>query len=385
MKIVPYKILLALFTCLLLGGCVNGDTVQQDGEADFGCWAEVPAPAMGYFDVQIGGIAALAGDDIWAVGQQTNAEGGSRTLTMHWNGENWSVPPSPNASDGRESKNQLYAVAASANEAWAVGAYTEGTGNFRNLAMRWDGQAWELQSPPSPGLLENGLNGVDMLDGTDVWAVGTELSDEAKDPQMVIFHWDGSAWAQSKSPEHGSHNLLAVKALSKDDVWAAGTDVIRWDGKEWQQVPTPVDHPGGYLDGITATGPNDVWVTGNDGNEAIAVHWNGTSWSGGNTPKLGDGPFPHDIAALAPDDIWIVGEYSEDPAYSLPMLLRWDGRAWHAIVNPIPSHSARLQSLTVTDGVLWAAGTESDAERTRPLFLRRTAGPCADAEGQSSK
>ena len=259
MKILPYKVLLALFSCLLLGGCISGSTTQQAGEADSGCWAEVPAPALGDFDVQIGGIAALTGDDIWAVGQQTNAEGGSRTLAMHWDGENWAVVPSPNGSEGGESKNQLYAVATSAtDEVWAVGAYTEATGNFRNLAMRWDGRAWELQSPPSPGLLENGLNGVDMLDGMDVWAVGTELSDEGKDPQMVIFHWDGSAWMQSKSPEHSSHNLLAVKALSEDDVWAAGTDVIRWDGKEWKQVPTPVDHPGGYLDGIAATGPDDV-------------------------------------------------------------------------------------------------------------------------------
>ncbi|MEO6458354.1 MAG: hypothetical protein ABIO92_08800 [Chloroflexia bacterium] len=381
MKILPYKVLMAFITCLLLGGCVSGDTVQQAGEVDSGCWAEVLAPVLGDLDVQIGGIAAVSGDDIWAVGQQTNTEGGSRTVTMHWGGERWAAVPSPNVSEGGESKNQLYAVAASAaNEVWAVGAYTEGTGNFRNLAMRWNGQAWELRLPPSPGLLENGLNGVGLIDGFEVWAVGTALSDEGKDPQMVIFRWDGSAWAQSKSPEHSSHNLLAVKALSKNDVWAAGTDVIRWDGREWQQVPTPVDHPGGYLDGVAATGPNDVWVTGNDGNEAIAVHWDGARWSGGNTPKLGDGPFPHDIASLAPDDIWIAGEYSDDPAYSLPMLLRWDGQEWHAIANPIPGRAARLQSLTVADGVLWAAGTQQDATGTRPLLLRRTAGPCADAE-----
>ena len=385
MNIPSYKVLLVLLACLLLGGCVSGDTPQQVGETDSGCWAEMLAPSLGDLDVQMGGITAVAGDDIWAVGQQTNAEGGSRTVTMHWDGESWAVVPSPNGSEGGESKNQLYAVAGIDGEAWAVGGYTEGAGNFRNLAMRWDGEAWALHLPPSPGLLENGLNGVDMLDGSEVWAVGTEVSDEGKDPQMVIFRWDGLAWTQSKSPEHSSHNLLAVKALAKDDVWAAGTDVIHWDGKEWQQVPTPVDHPGGYLDGITATGPNDVWVTGNDGNEALAVHWDGTRWTGGSTPKLGDGPFPHDIAALASDDVWIAGEYSDDPAYSLPMLLRWDGRAWTAIANPIPGRSARLQSLTTADGTLWAAGTQQDAKGTRPLFLRRTAGPCKGSEGQSSK
>ena len=382
MQLRLYKVFLALFACLLLVGCASGDKNEDAGEVDSGCWHEVPGPSLVDFDVEIGGIAAVAANDIWAVGQQVNTQGGSRTLTMHWDGQKWEVVTSPNASEGGESRNQLYAIAVSAtNEAWAVGAYTEGTGNFRNLAMRWNVQKWEIASPPSPGLLENGLNAVDMLNEDDVWAVGTELSDEGKDPQMVIFHWDGSGWEMAEPPEHSSHNLLAVKAISKVDVWAAGTDVLHWDGRAWQQVPTPVDHPGGYLDGISAVGPNDVWVTGNDGNEAIAVHWNGVRWSGGKTPKLADGPFPHDIAALATDEVWIAGEYADDPTYSLPMLLRWDGAAWHTMANPLPGRSARLQGLMVADGILWAAGTQRDAKSTKPLFLRRTVGSCSGVDG----
>jgi hypothetical protein len=378
MYIVACKVLLVLLVCLLLAGCVNGGTVQQVGETDKGCWQEVAAPVVGDLDVEIGGIAAISANDIWAVGQQVNSQGGSKTLTMHWDGEGWDVMLSPNGSAGSESKNQLYAIAVSATDAaWAVGAYTDGTGNFRNFAMRWDGKQWKIEPPPSPGFIDNGLNAVDMLGGNDVWAVGTQLSDEAKDPQMVILHWDGAGWKMADPPEHSSHNLLAVKAISKDDVWAAGTDVIHWNGREWQQIPTPVDHPGGYLDGITAVGPDDVWVTGNDGNDAIAVHWNGVRWSGGNTPKLADGPFPHDIAALATDNVWIAGEYADDPIYTLPMLLRWDGAAWHTMTNPLPGRSARLQGLTVAGGELWAAGTQRDAKATRPLFLRRTTGPCS--------
>ena len=225
---------------------------------------------------------------------------------------------------------------------------------------------------PSPGLMDNGLNDVDIVAPNDAWAVGTGLSDAAHDPHMTILHWDGASWKQLPQPEHSSHNLLAVKAISKDDIWAAGTDVLHWDGHEWHIVTTPAGELGGYFDGIAATGPDDVWITGNDGNEAVAVHWDGRTWSGGNTPRLTDGPFPHDMEAAGPHSAWIAGEYSDDPSRSLPMLLRWDGRDWRLVANPVEGRSARLQGLTVADGTLWAVGTERDSKGTRPLFLRRS-------------
>jgi hypothetical protein len=352
-------------------GCSDGDSSNQAIEAN--CWAEVPAPALTTQEVEIGGIAAVSPNDIWAVGQQINPDGSSRTLTIRWDGTNWAVVPSPNEAGGAQGKNHLYAVAARAyDDVWAVGAYSNTAGNFRNMSMHWNGKEWRLVETPSPGLLDNGLNDVDIVAPDDVWAVGTGLSDVAHDPHMTILHWDGLSWNQLPQPEHSSHNLLAVKAISKDDIWAAGTDVLHWDGHEWHIVVTPAGELGGYFDGIAATGPDDVWITGNDGNEAVAIHWDGKSWSGGNTPRLMDGPFPHDIEASGPHSVWIAGEYSDDPSRSVPMLLRWDGRAWRLVANPVDGRSARLQALTVADGTLWAAGTQRDSEGTRLLFLRRS-------------
>jgi hypothetical protein len=360
-----------LLTCFLLAGCTNDGNSNQAIEAD--CWAEVPAPSLTTQDVEIGGIAAVSPDDIWTVGHQINPDGSSKTLTLHWDGKEWSIVPSPNEAGGAHGKNHLYAVAARApDDVWAVGAYSITAGNFRNVAMHWNGKEWRLVETPSPGLLENGLNDVDILAPNDVWAVGTGISDEAHDPHMTILHWDGISWKQVPQPEHSSHNLLAVKALSKHDIWAAGTDVLHWDGHEWHIEATTAGELGGYFDGIAATGPDDVWITGNDGNEAVAIHWDGKAWSGGNTPKLMDGPFPHDIDAVGPHSVWIAGEYSDDPSRSLPMLLRWDGSAWRLVANPIAGRSARLQGLTVADGTLWAAGSQRDSQGTRLLFLRRS-------------
>src|SRR4030095_1324994 len=69
---------------------------------------------------ELHGVSALTENDVWAVGVSYNTERtvGS-SLIEHWNGAQWSVVPSPNPSS---SLNILYSVAAvAANDVWAVG------------------------------------------------------------------------------------------------------------------------------------------------------------------------------------------------------------------------------------------------------------------------
>ena len=59
-------------------------------------------------------MTILAANDAWAVGHVND-----QTLTIHWNGTAWSIIPSPNPGI---SFNNLAAVAAIApNDVWAVG------------------------------------------------------------------------------------------------------------------------------------------------------------------------------------------------------------------------------------------------------------------------
>jgi hypothetical protein len=80
------------------------------------------------------GVAAVADDDVWAVGSQ---EINSNPLIEHWDGTAWSVVDSPKLDDGR-----LTAIdAASATDIWAVGEYN-GVDNGLTLVLHWDGTAW---------------------------------------------------------------------------------------------------------------------------------------------------------------------------------------------------------------------------------------------------
>src|SRR5579872_3063390 len=74
-------------------------------------WSVVPSPDIGATDNQLYGIAALAANDVWAVGYYVNSSNASLTLIEHWNGAQWSVVPSPNPG-GTEASGYLAAISA---------------------------------------------------------------------------------------------------------------------------------------------------------------------------------------------------------------------------------------------------------------------------------
>ena len=155
-------------------------------------------PGIDAPNVQLSGIHAISESDIWAVGYRS-VPGTSKdaTLTMQWNGSEWSVVPSPNGPDTPTSKSQLYAVSGSAQgDVWAVGAYAEESAHFKSLGMRWDGTAWRIVETPNPGKLNNVLNDVTVVAPDDVWVVGSSLSSEVEDPLTLALLYIGTGWTR---------------------------------------------------------------------------------------------------------------------------------------------------------------------------------------------
>src|SRR5205085_938825 len=110
-------------------------------------------------------VTVVSANDVWAVG-----EAGSNTLTEHWDGSKWTIVPSPNGSGGFE--NVLTGVAAvSGSQVWAVG-FSGGGAPQQTLAEVWNGQGWSVVPSPNPGNLSNGLNAVAAVPAGQGWAVG---------------------------------------------------------------------------------------------------------------------------------------------------------------------------------------------------------------------
>jgi len=243
-------------------------------------WSVVPSPNARR-DNLLYAISTSSSSDAWAVGKARTRsdvplEGVYESLTLHWNGAAWSVVPSPQAGVGGE--DVLFGVKAiSANDAWAVGSFDNGAGVYQSLTLHWDGMNWSIVNSPNAGN-SNILTAVEGTASNDVWAVGYSAVG-ANVARTLILHWNGAAWSLVPSPNVSNFNTFAsVVALAPNDVWAVGsyyTDAVvlrtmvqHWNGTEWSVVPSPnagMDDNG--LAGVgaipaTAQRPRELWAVG---------------------------------------------------------------------------------------------------------------------------
>jgi hypothetical protein len=191
---------------------------------------------VGSGDNFLTGVVALAANNVWAVGYSTIPN--MHTLTMHWDGTQWSIVPSPNPNP--DGWNRLYGVdAISPTDVWAVGE-TALTGAQDALTMHWDGVEWVVV--PTPDLDISTLYGVSALDSGDVWAVGYMFVDLARSYLTIVLHWNGWAWFSYEAPNPtawGANNrLFAVQAFATRDVWIAGFYTVSVNAEKDSFWPT---------------------------------------------------------------------------------------------------------------------------------------------------
>ena len=120
---------------------------------------------------------------------------GAATLTLieHWDGTSWSVVTSPNVGPANSfQSNKLYGITAvSPTDIWAFGSYfaASGSGHQITLLEHWDGNSWTIQPSPNPtkgGFLSDILMAGVVLPGGDLWIVGDE--DEAPNDDTLAIH-----------------------------------------------------------------------------------------------------------------------------------------------------------------------------------------------------
>src|SRR5947207_8358554 len=118
----------------------------------------------------------------WDAVQSTRAQS-YRAVTEHWNGSSWSVVP-----DDAPLGSQLLSVAAVAtDDVWAVGSMGS------TVTEHWDGTQWTLIPSPNVGV-EDMLKGVAAASNADVWAVGSYRNGSIY--PTLLEHWDGTQWTQ---------------------------------------------------------------------------------------------------------------------------------------------------------------------------------------------
>jgi hypothetical protein len=249
-------------------------------------WRVAPAPQPGGI---LHAIAARTPRDVWAVGTRKRGSG-FETLIEHWNGTRWLVvaSPSPPPARGQPRYAILQAVTAtSANDVWAVGNSVIGVPATasRTLIEHWNGQRWTIVPSPDVtvgGVTNNFLFSVSGSRRDDVWAVGSwgdylPGGYGGKGDHALTLHWDGHRWSRAATPALRRRALLSSVGAIAGRAWAVGdrglqphqhTLIERFDGKHWSVVPSP---PGFSLSAVSARSSGGVWAVGANGRQPLAA------------------------------------------------------------------------------------------------------------------
>jgi hypothetical protein len=324
-------------------------------------WVVQASPNPGSTGNQLNAVAVVYYADAWAVGYFTDENFIAHTLIERWDGTSWSVVPSL---DHGSNGSYLQSVTVdSFPDVWAVGYYIDDNLVNQTLVEHWDGQSWTIIPSPNRGTDGSQLNGVTAVLGpsTDVWAVG--YSGQGSGVQTLTERWNGSVWTIIESPNPGtSGNYLQAIAeiVDSGDLWSVGyyyenghprTLIERWDGVSWHVVPSPnVGTIGNSLFGISGDGANDVWAVGsyNLDNQkgtlqTLTEHWDGNAWNVVPSPNqsTADNVLYAATRTLFAD--WTVGTYS-DGINGRTLTLRYDDPCitptpTACSCSPTPSHT----------------------------------------------
>jgi hypothetical protein len=358
-------------------------------------WNIVSSPNPGTTVNFLRETAAVSATDVWAVGGYSNADSIAHTLVEHWNGAGWSVVSSPNAS---ANNNSLIGVAAvAANNVWAVGSYVGDDLYEHTLVEHWGGTSWSIVPSPSPGTNNSGrLLAVTARSASDVWAVGSydSISGQTDTTETLVEHWDGASWSAVVSPNPSTQDnvLSGVVVVSASDVWAVGvyvgvtlaalTLVEHWDGTSWTVMDSPNGVGFNSLDAVAAVSANDVWAVGEYGGpgmdeRTLVEHWNGASWSIVPSPNGTADPVPGanfvliGVAATSASDVWAVGNFTNGgPGQTL--VEHWNGASWSVVPSPNadPSSNSLDAVAVVSASDVWAVGSSGSGAMPKSLIER---------------
>jgi hypothetical protein len=339
--------------------------------------AKSPNPDTGVNELH--SVTCASASDCWAVGDYngSNTNGYYQTLIIRWNGHQWKIVTSPNASV--EQDTFLYGVTcASASNCWAVGS----TDYYHPLIERWNGKSWTVISGADVGPDQSLLQGVACSAVSQCWTVGYYTTSR-NTAQTLVERWDGTVWTIADSPNNNigtlANDLFDVACASPSDCWAVGyynVDstipnisfdtrplILHWDGNLWATASAPnADSHYNLLTGVTCTSTSNCWAVGNiEYSQPLIEHWDGSSWTIVTSPDNGR---LNEVTCASASDCWAVGSYYNATFGNLqPFIEHWNGISWSLVNAPSASFNySELFGVTcASTSSCWAVGYYLDS------------------------
>jgi hypothetical protein len=331
------------------------------------------------------GVTCVSSSDCWAVGYYYTGLY-DQTLIEQWNGTNWTIVTSADAST--LDSNYLYGVTcASSSDCWAVGYYIDGTTN-QTLIEQWNGSAWSIVTSANTSLTEaNNLDAITCISASDCWAVGYYWNGTYL--LTLIEQWNGSAWSIVTSPNGNStqnNKLHGVACASASECWATGwyyTGSVylllgeQYNGSTWTlaTMAYPNTTSNSSLYSVTCVTASDCWAAGYINDPApvpLVEQYDGTSWTYFLPPGLTTthSNYLYGVTCASSSDCWAVGKYYNG-SYTQTLVEHYYGGSWSVVSSPNTSSTENNYFASVTcasSSNCWAVGySDNSGGYAQPL------------------
>ncbi len=222
-------------------------------------------------------LTVVSAEDIWVAGSSEDAITGTpEPLLEHWNGSNWQVVAAGKSDQMRGGMfSDIAAIAA--NDIWAVGQSSQyGEIGTHSLVEHWNGSQWQLVAAPANMVL---ADRVSVVSTHSVWVIGQTIAPNNAASSRAA-HWDGRQWKNVVLPASVAGEMLflpRMAVVADNDIWIVantlknnglnGIYVAHWDGKSWKPVKVPLlvlptALTRSIVTGITAHNGSRLWIVG---------------------------------------------------------------------------------------------------------------------------
>jgi hypothetical protein len=185
----------------------------------------------------------------------------------------------------------------------------------------------------------------------NVWAAGVGNF------SAVLEHWDGNAWSFVPAYDQGVTVLNGIAASGPNDIWAVGEflDPIvglfteHYDGSKWTYYAAVDNFFAASFNSVTVISPTNAWAVGyeepsqqSEVPQTLIEHWDGSQWNLVRSPDRNPkGPYNLNntlsgVAARSANDIWAVGSWTwlTGSGTTRSLLLHYNGKAWRYVPGP---------------------------------------------------
>lgn len=272
-------------------------------------------------DDELQGIAKLAHNDIWAMGQDSTA-----AAIFHWDGDSWTQ-----RSDGPDDDFRVNDIACPRhNTCFSVGNFASTIQLHRFQSSNWNDASADSDVPDVDYLSITCPIDPSNVNKEECWSVGPAHDNSGQD-QLTMIHYSNNGWdlnneTQTNNPIDGSETLHGVSCGTLDQCIAVGDSgiIVSWDGNGWSKNDTASGITSNTLNDVVCLASGDCWAAGDAG--TILHKPSSGSWSQQTSNTS------NDLLAIdcsSNKSCWAVGDNSTtDHFYN---------SSWHLESNSLPT------------------------------------------------